>query len=54
VGAHAPPRPPLRRATVHSRIADLRRRGHHIEHRNRRFGRKCLSEYRLFLLKTEP
>ena len=32
---------------VHSRIADLRRRGHRIDHRNLRSGRKTHSFYRL-------
>lgn len=32
---------------VHSRVSDLRRNGHAIEHRNERHGRRCLSFYRL-------
>ena len=32
---------------VHSRISDLRKQGHNIEHRNRRDGRTVCSEYRL-------
>lgn len=32
---------------VHSRIADLRRRGHRIDHTNRRQGRQVHSYYRL-------
>jgi hypothetical protein len=32
---------------VHSRIADLRRRGHRVDHRNLRIGRRIHSEYRL-------
>jgi hypothetical protein len=32
---------------IHSRIADLRRRGHRIDHQNRRAGRKIHSFYRL-------
>jgi len=32
---------------VHSRVADLRRRGHQIDHRNLRHGRRVLSQYRL-------
>ena len=32
---------------VHSRIADLRARGHSIDHRNLRLGRQVHSEYRL-------
>ena len=32
---------------VHSRISDLRTRGHVIDHCNRRFGRKTHSFYRL-------
>jgi hypothetical protein len=32
---------------VHSRIADLRARGHNIEHRNERVGRMIHSSYRL-------
>lgn len=32
---------------IHSRIADLRHRGHRIDHRNRWLGKICLSEYRL-------
>lgn len=35
---------------VHSRIADLRKRGYQIDHRNLRNGRRILSQYRL----TEP
>ncbi len=32
---------------IHSRIADLRARGHRIEHRNERVGRMIHSSYRL-------
>lgn len=32
---------------VHSRIADLRKRGHAIEHRNEWAGRVCRSSYRI-------
>ena len=32
---------------VHSRVADLRKRGHTIEHRNERVGGRCHSFYRL-------
>lgn len=32
---------------VHSRVADLRRAGYLISHRNLRHGRKVLSQYRL-------
>ena len=32
---------------VHSRIADLRKRGHVVEHRNEWHGRACHSFYRL-------
>lgn len=32
---------------VHSRIADLRKRGHTIEHRNEWAGRVCRSSYRI-------
>ena len=32
---------------VHSRIAELRKRGHRIEHKNRRQGRAVHSFYRL-------
>jgi hypothetical protein len=32
---------------IHSRIADLRKRGNRIDHRNRRIKKQCLSEYRL-------
>ena len=32
---------------IHSRISDLRRHGHRIDHRNLREGRKILSSYRL-------
>ena len=32
---------------VHSRIADLRKRGHAIEHRNEWSGRVCRSSYRI-------
>jgi len=32
---------------VHSRVADLRKRGHTIDHRNLRQGRRILSQYRL-------
>lgn len=32
---------------VHSRIADLRRRGHRVEHRNVHRGRTIFSSYRL-------
>ena len=32
---------------VHSRISDLRRRGHHIEQRSLRRGRTNLSSYRI-------
>jgi hypothetical protein len=32
---------------VHSRISDLRRRGHVIDQRNERAGRKILSSYRI-------
>jgi hypothetical protein len=32
---------------IHSRIADLRRRGHRIDHQNRQTGRKIHSFYRL-------
>ena len=32
---------------IHSRIADLRARGHRIDHRNKIIHRQCHSEYRL-------
>jgi hypothetical protein len=32
---------------VHSRIADLRRRGHRIEHKNEHAGRRIYSFYRI-------
>lgn len=32
---------------VHSRVADLRKRGHVIEHRNEWAGRVCRSSYRI-------
>ena len=32
---------------IHSRIADLRNRGHRIDHRNKIIHRQCHSEYRL-------
>ena len=32
---------------VHSRIADLRKRGHNIEHKNERHGTKIHSFYRM-------
>jgi biotin operon repressor len=38
---------------VHSRISDLRERGHIIEHRNQRKGRKVHSSYRL-LSESQP
>lgn len=38
---------------VHSRISDLRERGHLIEHRNQRKGRKVHSSYRL-VTETQP
>ncbi len=47
------PMPELWRASgamaVHSRIAELRSRGHLIEHRNLRHGRHILSYYRICL-----
>jgi hypothetical protein len=36
---------------VHSRISDLRGKGHHIDHRNERRGRMVHSSYRLGGLK---
>lgn len=45
------PMPALVRASgayaVHSRVADLRRAGHRIDHRNRWNDGTCCSEYRL-------
>jgi hypothetical protein len=32
---------------VHSRVSDLRKRGHSIEHRNERHGRQCWSFFRV-------
>lgn len=39
---------------VHSRIADLRARGHRVEHRNERKGRMVHSSYRLTTTHAEP
>lgn len=39
---------------VHSRIADLRARGHHIEHRNERAGRMVHSSYRILAPVSQP
>ena len=39
---------------VHSRIADLRGRGHAIEHRNERKGRTIHSSYRLIPADPQP
>lgn len=38
---------------VHSRIADLRARGLHIEHRNQRAGRMIHSSYRLHAIPSQ-
>lgn len=39
---------------VHSRIADLRSRGHSIDHRNERVGRMIHSSYRLVTADVQP
>lgn len=39
---------------VHSRISDLRNRGHQIEHRNERRGRMIHSFYRLTQSTAQP
>jgi hypothetical protein len=39
---------------VHSRIADLRARGHIIEQRNQRHGRMVHSSYRLIPQESQP
>ena len=39
---------------IHSRIADLRKRGHTIEQQNKRHGRTVHSQYRLLAAQEQP
>lgn len=52
------PMPALARVSgayaVHSRVNDLRRRSHRIDHRNLHHGRKILSQYRLAESPPQP